>query len=400
MNHTPTLTPAALQVEHTNSDCVSRERLGNAISARIRFFFYRVVLLICFATLPAATSWSQTALAPLQSAKETLERMNQAITAGEFKIARAYMTKQGAAEVIGDLAGIAISLADPAINASFPQAFDSYKSEFKSLLTAAGLTTEWELLNSDPAQFEKFKALEKSESGIKTLDQLLNAAAAMPWNGFDFRGTAQTVFQRKQRVFIGIAPATGKEFEESGQIPVYRFVPLDGMWKFDGVSQKETLAYNEKLATLPPQLADASFSGETADGQAISLSQYRGKVVLFDFWGTWCAPCVKKLPQLEKIHAAFSPHGFEIIGVALDDAETLKEFYTTKTLPWRNVVDGEGAIKEKFGVKKYPTIMLLDQDGQHIASNLEENELVDALVKLLGLNAEEFESLKQNLVEK
>lgn len=340
---------------------------------------------------------NQTPDSPTRSARENLKRMNQAITAGEFKIARAYMTDQGATEVIGDLAGIAISLADESINDSFPEQFNAFKTEFKQILDAAELTTQWEALNTEPTHFQKFQSLQDNASGIQTLDRLLNAAAAMPWNGFDFRGSAKTIYQKEQRVFIGIARADGKEFAEDGQVPVYRFVDVEGMWKFDGLSEKQTLAYNKKIADLPPPLDDPSFTGQTADGQAVSWDDYQGQVVLFDFWGTWCAPCVKKIPKLEKIHAAFKPHGFAIVGVPLDDAETLVQFYQTKPLPWKNVVDPDGDLKAKFGVKVYPTTMLIDKNGQHIASNLEEDELVDQLVKLLGLKSTDFDALKQEL---
>lgn len=360
-----------------------------------RFF---VLTLMLLSTGPSAMA--QQPESATQLANDNLKRMNQAIIAGEFKIARAYMTDQGTTEVIGALASIAISLADESINESFPKEFDPFKTEFKQILDAARLTTQWESFSSDPVHLEKIQSLQNNAAGVQTLDRLLNAAAAMPWNGFDFRGTAKTVYQKEQRVFIGVAQANEKEFAESDQVSVYRFVADDGVWKFDGLSEKQTLAYNKKIADLPPKLADPSFTGQTADGQEIQWQDYQGKVVLFDFWGTWCAPCIEKLPKLEKIYAAFKPHGLEIVGVPLDDAQTLNLFYQKKKLPWKNVVDPDGDLKEKFGVKSYPTTMLINKNGQHIASNLEEDELVDLLVKMLGLNAADFNSLKEELLKK
>lgn len=361
------------------------------LSTRMRF----LIAISSFFCAVSTNSRAQDAHSAAQAAQTNLQRMNQAVTAGEFKIAKAYMTDQGATEVIGDLAGIAISLADPSINDSFPSEFDAYKKEFAQILKAADLTTQWDALNDDPAHFEKFQSLQSDADGLKVLDKLLNAAAAMPWNGFEFRGTAASAFQKKENVFIAIRPADEKEFAESGHFSVYRFVSEDGIWKFDGVSDSQTEAYNKKQANKPPTLKDAAFDGETASGEKISFADYQDKVVLFDFWGTWCAPCVAKLPKLEKVHAAFQPHGFEIIGVPLDDAETLSAFYETRTLPWKNVVDPDGELKEKFGVKIYPTTMLLDKNGNHIASNLEEDELVDVLVELFELDAADFDTLKR-----
>ena len=370
---------------------------ANRRNLRCLFF---VTVMMAF-VIPAEFTIGQENDGSATTAVETnLKRLNQAVTAGEFKIARAYMTEQGATEVIGDLAGIAISLADPAINDSFPAQFDDFKKEFKQILEAAELTTQWDALNKDPKEFEKFQALATDADGLKVLDKLLNAAAAMPWNGFEFRGDAAKTYQRDGSVFTAIGPENEKEFGESGVTSIYRFVSEDGMWKFDGSSESETEAYNKKLSAMPPKLEDPSFSGLTADGEKVAFADYQGKVVLFDFWGTWCAPCVAKLSKLEKIHKAFDGYGFEIIGVPLDDAETLNEFYKTRTLPWKNVVDADEKLKEKFGVKVYPTTMLLDKDGKHIASNLEEDELIDELAKMFKLDPTDFEALKVEVAKK
>ena len=363
----------------------------------IPFKYLLAALLLTTAIQPAS---AQEAQSPTEAAKASLQRMNQSVTAGEFEIARAYMTEQGAAEVIGDIATIAISLADPSINESFPAEFDNFKKEFKTILDGAQLITQWEALNSDAQHFEKFKSLAENEAGLTVLGKLLNAAAAMPWNGFNFRGQAAKAYEAEGKVFIAVSPINDKTFGENGQSSVYRFVPNDGIWKFDGVSETETESYNEKLSSMPPTLNDPSFEGQTADGEKITFGDYKGKIVLFDFWGTWCAPCIAKLPKLEKIYAAFKDQGFEIIGVPLDDAETLNEFYKRKPLPWRNVIDPDSVLKEKFGIKAYPTTMLLDKDGNHLHSNLEEDELVDELVKLLGLDARDFEDLKKALTKK
>ena len=380
-------------------------KLANCRNLRCFFFVAAIVAFLVPANFAQGQSKGQVQsmekkASATEAARTNLQRMNQAVTAGEFKIARAYMTEQGATEVIGDLAGIAISLADPSINDSFPAEFDNYKKEFKQILEAAKLTTQWNALNEDPQEFEKFQALATDTDGVKVLDKLLNAAASMPWNGFEFRGEAAKTYQHDGHVFAAIAAADEKEFDEAGMTSVYRFVLKDGMWKFDGSSESQTEAYNKRLAAMPPTLEDPSFSGVTASGEKIAFADYQGKVVLFDFWGTWCAPCVAKLSKLEKIHRVFDGYGFDIIGVPLDDAETLNEFYTTRKLPWKNVVDGDETLKEKFGVKVYPTTILLDKNGKHIASNLEEDELIDELAKLFELEAKDFEALKLEVAKK
>ena len=365
----------------------------------MHLFKYLLATLLLISAIQPATN-AQESQTPTEAAKASLQRMNQSVTAGEFEIARAYMTEQGATEVIGNIATIAISLADSSINESFPAEFDNFKKEFKTILDDAQLTSKWEALNSDAKHFEKFKSLAENEAGLSVLGKLLNAAAAIPWNGFNFRGQAAKAYESEGKVFVAIRPTNDKKFGENGQSSVYRFVSSDGIWKFDGVSETETESYNKKLASMPPKVTDPSFQGQTADGEKITFADYKGKVVLFDFWGTWCAPCVAKLPKLEKIYVAFKDQGFEIIGVPLDDAETLNEFYKRKPLPWRNVIDPDSVFKEKFGIKAYPTTMLLDKNGNHIHSNLEEDELIDELVDLLGLDAKDFADLKKELSKK
>ena len=134
---------------------------------KLHYFFFVIVMTACIISVNSVQA-QRTDESPTTFAKTNLKRMNQSVTAGEFEIARKYMTKQGASEVIGDLAGIAISLADPAINDSFPAQFNNFKKEFKQILDAAELTTQWDALNEDPKQFEKFEALASDADGRKS----------------------------------------------------------------------------------------------------------------------------------------------------------------------------------------------------------------------------------------
>ena len=69
------------------------------------------------------------------------------------------------------------------------------------------------------------------------------------------------------------------------------------------------------------------FSATDLDGKPISLQDYRGKVVLLDFWGVWCGFCIDEMPNLKKVYATYKDQGFDIIGVSLDDEETvLRDF--------------------------------------------------------------------------
>jgi peroxiredoxin len=98
------------------------------------------------------------------------------------------------------------------------------------------------------------------------------------------------------------------------------------------------------------------------------------------------------------IYDAFHKHGFEIIGIAVDEEETLKEFFTKNdALPWANLADKEATFAEKYGIKSFPTVVIIDQEGKHVATNVFGRKLVDELVARLKLNPADFEGLKADL---
>lgn len=71
-----------------------------------------------------------------------------------------------------------------------------------------------------------------------------------------------------------------------------------------------------------------SLTFETPSGGELKMASFRGKPLVLNFWATWCAPCVKEMPQLERFHVEFAPRGWQVLGLALDRAGPVKEFLT------------------------------------------------------------------------
>ena len=105
-------------------------------------------------------------------------------------------------------------------------------------------------------------------------------------------------------------------------------------------------------------------SGESTAGLPIRLSQYMGKVVLVDFWATWCKPCRELIPHEKDLHRQYDTRPFAILGISRDhQREDLKTFVDREKLPWPNLFDGGGSICNEWGVSAFPTFVLIDHKG-------------------------------------
>ena len=114
----------------------------------------------------------------------------------------------------------------------------------------------------------------------------------------------------------------------------------------------------------PPSLAP-DFSLKTLEGQEIVLSKLKGKVLLIDFWATWCGPCRESIPHLVYLHNTYQSKGFEVIGLSQDkgDAETVRRFVKSLQIPYPIAIAPE-EISRSFGVSALPTAFLVDREGK------------------------------------
>lgn len=125
----------------------------------------------------------------------------------------------------------------------------------------------------------------------------------------------------------------------------------------------------------------------TTDGGTISTRELVGKVVLIDYWATWCAPCVRELPNVLETYQRFHPQGFEVVGISLDeDVARLQQFVAERQVPWKQVCDGRGwqsAYAQRFGIDSIPATFLIAKDGTLAAIGLRGEELGTAVEKAL-----------------
>lgn len=132
-----------------------------------------------------------------------------------------------------------------------------------------------------------------------------------------------------------------------------------------------------------------AFAGMTLDGKPLDLSRYQGKIVLVDFWATWCGPCVKEMPN---IFASYQKHfndGFDVIAVSVDeDLLALAEFVGQTKPPWAVVADrfpgNPQPMGAKYKINAIPSLILVGKDGNVVAVNCRGKKLGEELDKLFG----------------
>ncbi len=148
----------------------------------------------------------------------------------------------------------------------------------------------------------------------------------------------------------------------------------------------------EEAKQVQSALAEGSkfpdFAEKDTEGKPLSIANYKGKVVLLDFWATWCPPCRAELPNVIKTYGTYHSKGFEIIGISLDkDQEKLASFTKEKNMTWAQYFDGlqwENKLAVKYGISSIPATFLLDGQGTIIGKDLRGEDLDQAVAKALA----------------
>ena len=111
----------------------------------------------------------------------------------------------------------------------------------------------------------------------------------------------------------------------------------------------------------------------SVDGKAVDIAKMRGKVVLVDFWATWCPPCRGEVPNVVAAYKKYHDKGFEIIGISLDqDKSALLSFTKEHDMTWPQYFDGNGwenKISSGFGINSIPAMWLVGKDGKVITAD-------------------------------
>jgi thiol-disulfide isomerase/thioredoxin len=107
-----------------------------------------------------------------------------------------------------------------------------------------------------------------------------------------------------------------------------------------------------------------NFTLEDIAGNAVNLADLKGKVVMLDFWATWCPPCRASIPGLERLHRTYGPKGLVILAISLDqgDWDSVKSFLTEYGITY-TVLKGTEEVSDRYMVRSIPMIVMVDREG-------------------------------------
>jgi thiol-disulfide isomerase/thioredoxin/outer membrane lipoprotein-sorting protein len=118
-----------------------------------------------------------------------------------------------------------------------------------------------------------------------------------------------------------------------------------------------------------------AFRGVSLDGKTYTLEALKGRPVLLDFWATWCGPCIKSMPTLDKINETYKGQGLVVLGIDVEETrETVEKFLKTKPIAYPVIMGSEAGIPQAYGVTGFPTFVLISPEGKVVAHQLGFNE--------------------------
>lgn len=221
---------------------------------------------------------------------------------------------------------------------------------------AAGDTTAMAEINS------QFQAFQNQLQAVKT-DFIKNHPSS--YVAADLLPSLQSALELEQlkELYNGLAPEVQASAESTGK-------------------------YIAALENLTPGSPAPAIAGKNQNGNEVTLEGLKGKVVLLDFWATWCGPCRASLPHVKELWEKYNGKGMQVLAVSLDrDADAWKEFIATSGMGmenYANIIDEGGVNADAYAIQFIPSKFIIDREGNFLGRFDNEEELNAKLAELLG----------------
>jgi thiol-disulfide isomerase/thioredoxin len=205
----------------------------------------------------------------------------------------------------------------------------------------------------------RFEQMERAAGAAEAAEDFAGAAKAR-----EAAGRALLKEYPNRGELAGLLLMAAQNYLKAGQTDQARTLAME-VTKNESPELKElATGFVQKLDRVGQPLA---LKFTALDGREVDLEKLRGKVVLVDFWATWCLPCLSEMPKVKALYEKLHDQGFEIVGVSLDEKKgDLERYLTKEKIPWPQYFEGasENRLAKEFQIDSIPTMWLVDRQGR------------------------------------
>ena len=258
------------------------------------------------------------------------------------------------------------------ISAQWVKAQDAATDKARAETPARSAADAWSELQRT-AQKTLGSAVDRVSAAREVLDELTKFADA-------YSGTSESTIARFNHGALAMAIGDADVAEKSLR---------KALAETENPALKAAISARLSQLSVRPGSKPPIFKAKSLQGRSVSLKDYKGKVLLIDFWATWCGPCREELPNVKKVYKEYREKGFEILSVSLDHSEdVLKTHVKEESLDWTHIFNGslpEGAdIATQYGVESIPQMILIGRDGRILEVGLRGHALGEAVGRAIG----------------